>query len=104
MKFFNDSTVHDNSSQDWRSGESCLEICCFIDVLIVMILMNVWLFVPQIKNQANNNNNNSIYLNTIKNSAKADVVVIAAFWLQSLEDWRAWFLYHETNGEMFIYL
>ena len=27
------------------------------------------------KNINNNNNNNSIYLNTIKNSAKADVVV-----------------------------
>ena len=29
------------------------------------------------KEYNNNNNNNSIYLNTIKNSAKADVVVFA---------------------------
>ena len=28
-----------------------------------------------LKGKSNNNNNNSIYLNTIKNSAKADVVV-----------------------------
>ena len=31
--------------------------------------------VVNIDDNNNNNNNNSIYLNTIKNSAKADVVV-----------------------------
>ena len=38
-------------------------------------LLRVLFFRHSIDKRSNNNNNNSIYLNTIKNSAKADVVV-----------------------------